>query len=114
VSFTVDSVSVFTRCPQLGTSHPLAARRASLSADEVERLYNCMRTVLSKAIETLRDWVGDKIDVEVRDFLAVHGREGEDCPRRGGRISEITYERISTHFCRACQPGLMVAKGRKL
>jgi formamidopyrimidine-DNA glycosylase len=89
-------------------------RRANLSADEVERLYNCMRTVLSKAIETLRDRVGDKIDVEVRDFLAVHGREGEDCPRCGGRISEITYERISTHFCRACQPGLMVAKGRKL
>jgi formamidopyrimidine-DNA glycosylase len=89
-------------------------RRASLSAEEVEQLYNCMRAVLSKAVETLRDRVGDNIDVEVRDFLAVHGKPDEECPRCGGRISEITYERISTHFCRACQPGLMVAKGRKL
>jgi formamidopyrimidine-DNA glycosylase len=89
-------------------------RRASLSAEEVARLYTCIRTVLGKAVETLRDRVGDKIDVEVRDFLAVHGKPDEECPRCGGRISEITYERIATHFCRACQPGLMVAKGRKL
>jgi len=89
-------------------------RRASLSAAEVERLHNCMRSVLQRAIDTLRERVGDKIDVEVRDFLAVHGKEAGECPRCAGRISSITYERSTTYFCRVCQPGLMVNKGRRL
>jgi formamidopyrimidine-DNA glycosylase len=83
-------------------------RRASLSGGEIERLYRCMRAVLEKAIETLRERVGDAIDVEVRDFLAVHGKAGHACPRCGGPISEVKRERRATHFCRACQPGLMV------
>jgi formamidopyrimidine-DNA glycosylase len=89
-------------------------RRASLTAEEVDRLYRCMRVVLQRAIETLRERVGDKIDVEVRDFLAIHGKDDGECPRCAGRISSITYERSTTYFCRVCQPGLMVNKGRQL
>ncbi len=89
-------------------------RRATLSAEEVDRLHRCMRVVLQRAIETLRERVGDSIDVEIRDFLAIHGKEDAECPRCAGRISTITYERSTTYFCRTCQPGLMVNKGRKL
>ncbi len=89
-------------------------RRATLSVEEVDRLYGCMQAVLRRAIEVLRERVGDKIDVEVRDFLAIHGKEDGDCPRCAGRISSITYERSTTYFCRVCQPGLMVNKGRRL
>lgn len=89
-------------------------RRASLSDEEVDRVYHCMRVALQRAIETLRERVGDRIDVEVRDFLAVHGKEDGECPRCAGRISSITYERSTTYFCRVCQPGLMVNKGRRL
>jgi formamidopyrimidine-DNA glycosylase len=85
-------------------------RRASLSSQEVERLYRCMRAVLEKAIETLRERVGDSIDVEVRDFLAVHGKAGRPCPRCGGPISEVKRQRRATQFCRACQPGLLVER----
>jgi len=85
-------------------------RRTTLSAAEVERLYSCMRAVLQKAIETLRERVGDAIDVEVRDFLAVHGRAGQPCPRCSGPISEVKRQRRATQFCRACQPGLMVER----
>jgi len=85
-------------------------RRATLSAAEVERLYGCMRAVLAKAIETLRERVGDAIDVEVRDFLAIHGRAGQPCPRCSGPISEVKRQRRATQFCRACQPGLMVER----
>ena len=66
-----------------------------------------MRNVLAKAIETLERRVGDAIDVEIRDFLAVHGKPGQPCPRCGAAISEVTLDRRSTHFCRTCQPGLM-------
>ena len=85
-------------------------RRTSLSPDEVAVLYDAMRTVLADAIATLRGRVGDAIDVEVRDFLAVHGKPGQPCPRCGTSISEVKRERRATDFCRTCQPGLMVGR----
>lgn len=85
-------------------------RRASLDSEEVAQLYGAMRQVLTEAIETLRLRVGTAIDVEVRDFLAVHGRAGQPCPRCGTSISEVTRAKRSTNFCRACQPGLMVGR----
>jgi formamidopyrimidine-DNA glycosylase len=88
-------------------------RRPTLSDDEVARLYSAMRTVLAEAIEVLRLRVGDAIDVEVRDFLAVHGKAGQACPRCGNPISQVTRERRATNFCRTCQPGLMVGGPRR-
>ncbi len=85
-------------------------RRPSLSDDEVVDLYEAMRAVLAEAIETLRGQVGQAIDVEVRDFLAVHGHAGEPCPRCGNPISKVTKSRRTTNFCRVCQPGLMVGR----
>jgi formamidopyrimidine-DNA glycosylase len=83
-------------------------RRPSLSDEEVARLYAAMRSVLAEAIETLRHRVGAAIDVEVRDFLAVHGKADQPCPRCGSPISKVTRQRRTTNFCRTCQPGLMV------
>jgi len=85
-------------------------RRPSLSADDVARLHAAMGAVLAEAVATLRERVGEAIDVEVRDFLAVHGKAGQPCPRCGSPISEVTRERRATHFCRTCQPGLMVGR----
>jgi formamidopyrimidine-DNA glycosylase len=84
-------------------------RRADLSPEEVARVHEAMRAVLAEAIVILRSRVGDQIDVEVRDFLAVHGKAGQLCPRCGGTVSEVSRERRDTNFCRTCQPGLMVA-----
>ena len=85
-------------------------RRASLSGEDVARLHEAMRTVLAEAIATLRLRVGDAIDVEVRDFLMVHNRAGQPCPRCGSSVSEVTVSKRSTSFCRTCQPGLMVGR----
>lgn len=84
-------------------------RRAQLSAGELDDLYRAMRTTLEEALQTLRGRVGDAIDVEIRDFLAVHGKEGTACPRCGTTISSVTRDKRTTSFCRQCQPGLMVA-----
>jgi formamidopyrimidine-DNA glycosylase len=89
-------------------------RRPSLTDEEVARLYEAMRSVLAEAIETLRDRVGEAVDVEVRDFLAVHGRAGEPCPRCGAAISKVTRQRRTTNFCRTCQPGLMIGRDRTI
>jgi formamidopyrimidine-DNA glycosylase len=84
-------------------------KRPKLSEDEIAVLYTSMRDVLSEAIETLRErYAADgATDVEYRDFLDVHGKPGQPCPRCGGTISEVKRERRATHFCRTCQPGSM-------
>ena len=83
-------------------------RRPSLDDDEEARLYEATRLVLREAIEALRQSVGEAIDTEIRDFLAVHGQAGDPCPRCGNAISKVTRSRRTTNFCRTCQPGLMV------
>ena len=83
---------------------------SDLAGEEVARLHAVMQAALLEAIETLRGRVGAAIDVEVRDFLAVHGQPGQPCPRCGSAISEVTRHGSATHFCRACQPGVMVER----
>ena len=85
-------------------------RRPSLSEEEIKGLYTATRAVLAEALEILRERVGAAIDVEIRDFLSVHGKPGESCPRCGGTVSEVKRERRATHFCRTCQPGLMLRR----
>ena len=82
-------------------------RRPSLNDQEQETLFQAMRDELSKAIATLREQVGSEIHVEVRSFLAVHGKAGQPCPRCSNAISKVTRSRRTTNFCRTCQPGLM-------
>ena len=89
-------------------------RRTDLSDVEIAQLYAAMRSVLSEAIATLRERMGENIDVEVRDFLSVHGKAGQPCPRCGSPISQVKRQRMATHFCRTCQPGLMVNRRRRL
>jgi len=84
-------------------------RRASLTEEEVAQIHTAMRDVLAEAIAVLEQRVGDDIDVEVRDFLLVHGQAGQPCPRCGSPISQVKRQRRATCFCRTCQPGLMVA-----
>jgi formamidopyrimidine-DNA glycosylase len=82
-------------------------RRPSLTDEETAELHAAMQSVLMEAIETIRARVGDAIDVEVRGFLAVHGKAEQPCPRCGAPISKVTRQRRTTNFCRTCQPGLM-------
>jgi formamidopyrimidine-DNA glycosylase len=83
-------------------------KRPSLSAEETERLHKAMRGVLSQSLDTVRDRMGDDIDVKIRDFLRVHGQGGSSCPRCGATISEIRARGRLTNFCRVCQPGKMI------
>jgi formamidopyrimidine-DNA glycosylase len=85
-------------------------RRPTLSDEEIAGLYSAMRAVLAEAVETLRERVGEEIHVEVRDFLAVHGKAGQPCPRCGSPVSKVTRARRTTNFCRTCQPGLMIGR----
>ena len=78
-----------------------------LSADELASLHRAVYSVTAAAVVVLRERVGDRIHRKVRDFLKVHGRKNEPCPRCGNRITAITANRRETNYCRHCQPGFL-------
>ncbi|MBA3778958.1 MAG: hypothetical protein H0X16_06635 [Chloroflexi bacterium] len=78
-------------------------KRSSLAPEEMDALYHATRDVLARATDQLRDRVPPRFEVEVRDFLQVHGKGGQPCPRCGARLSEISAGGFVTTFCRSCQ-----------
>lgn len=78
-------------------------KRSSLATEEVDELYRATRETLARAIDTLRERVPPTFETQVRDFLAVHGKGGEPCPRCGTRITELSPGGFVTSFCRGCQ-----------
>jgi formamidopyrimidine-DNA glycosylase len=78
-------------------------KRASLAAEETDALYAATRATLANAIEVLKERVPPTFERQVRDFLAVHDKGGQPCPRCGTRITEVRAGGFITSFCRGCQ-----------
>lgn len=87
--------------------HPYR-KRTSLSEEEIAQLYQGMRTCLREATEKVRAEMGENIHLKPRDFLNVHMKTNQPCPRCGGMISEVTANQRITNFCRTCQPGGLI------
>jgi formamidopyrimidine-DNA glycosylase len=78
-------------------------KRASLAPEEIDALYAATRATLTNAIGVLEERVPPTFETQVRDFLAVHLRDGQPCPRCGTRISQVSSRGESTSWCRGCQ-----------
>ena len=78
-------------------------KRSTLAAEEVDELYRATRTVLAEAAGVLRARVPPTFEKQVRDFLAVHDKGGQPCPRCGTKITEIKPGGFITSYCRGCQ-----------
>jgi formamidopyrimidine-DNA glycosylase len=78
-------------------------KRSSLAPDEVDALYDAVREVLPWAIEELHRLVPPRLEVEQREFLKVHRKGSEACPRCGTRLSQVSAGGFDTTFCRGCQ-----------
>ena len=78
-------------------------RRSTLRPEEIDRLYTSMRSVLEDAKVRLRKLVPPDIQEQHREFLKVHLRGGEPCPRCGKELRQIGGSEATT-FCRTCQP----------
>jgi formamidopyrimidine-DNA glycosylase len=81
---------------------------ARLDRRRCERLAAAVVAVLEEAIAaggtTLSDFAdGEGSPGEFQMALAVYGREGEPCPRCGGRIARLVQANRSSHFCPRCQ-----------
>jgi formamidopyrimidine-DNA glycosylase len=78
-------------------------KRSSLAPEEVDALFEAMGATLARASQILRDRVPPTFEKQVRDFLAVHLRGGEACPRCGTRLSQVSSRSEATTWCRGCQ-----------
>ncbi|HEV7809693.1 MAG TPA: DNA-formamidopyrimidine glycosylase family protein [Candidatus Limnocylindrales bacterium] len=78
-------------------------KRSSLAPEEIDGLYEATGRTLATAIETLRKRVPPTFEKQARDWLAVHDKGGQACPRCGTRISEVKPGGFVTSFCRGCQ-----------
>jgi formamidopyrimidine-DNA glycosylase len=78
-------------------------KRSSLAAEEVDALYAATCRTMATAIETLRARVPPTFEKQARDWLAVHDKGGQPCPRCGTKISEVKPGGFVTSFCRGCQ-----------
>ena len=80
----------------------------ALSQADMRRLYEGCPRVVEEAISVLRQRMGEAIHVKIRDFLQMHGKGGQPCPRCGGNISQLTANQRITSYCRKCQPGMLI------
>ncbi|MEX2184019.1 MAG: DNA-formamidopyrimidine glycosylase family protein [Chloroflexota bacterium] len=78
-------------------------RRSTLADEEVDALYTAMRATMEDALAILRRRVPPTFETQVRDFLRVHLKGGQPCPRCGTRITEVKAGGSVTSYCRGCQ-----------
>jgi formamidopyrimidine-DNA glycosylase len=74
-----------------------------LAPADVDALHDAIPRVLAGAIEEIRRR-NEPIDVKVRDFLAVRGRDGKPCPTCGTTIRAVRVGDGDACFCPSCQP----------
>jgi formamidopyrimidine-DNA glycosylase len=95
---------------------PLALTQ-KLKPEEIERLYEAVRTSLTNWTERLRRQSADAFPEKVTAFrqgMAVHGRYKQLCPRCNSKIQRIRYAANETNYCSTCQTGGRLLADRAL
>jgi formamidopyrimidine-DNA glycosylase len=90
---------------------------ASLTDDEVRRLYDTTRLTLAQWTARLQDETGEDFPEKVtafRDGMAVHGRYGQPCPDCGSPVQRIVYAANEANYCATCQTGGRLLADRSL
>jgi len=83
--------------------HPFT-KISTLPEDRRIELFEAVRDTLEWAADIAAGEIGQNIDRKPREFLKVHRKGGNPCPRCGNPISEVAPNRRVTSFCRHCQP----------
>jgi formamidopyrimidine-DNA glycosylase len=99
-----------------GKLSPLALTQ-KLSAPEIKRLFEAIRSSLTHWTDRLRAEAAGKFPEKVtafREGMAVHGRYKRPCPRCGTKIQRIRYASNETNYCPTCQTGGKLLADRAL
>jgi formamidopyrimidine-DNA glycosylase len=95
---------------------PLKLTR-SLTADEVQRLYDATGATLRRWVDRLRRATGGGFPEKVTAFhgeMAVHGRYKQPCPVCGSPVQRIVYAENECNYCARCQTGGRLLADRSL
>ena len=90
---------------------------ASLTDEEVRRVYHATRLTLAQWTSRLREQAGDDFPEKVtafRDGMAVHGRYRQPCPDCGSPVQRIVYASNEANYCARCQTGGRLLADRSL
>jgi len=93
------------------------AQTASLSEEDLKRLYDAARATLAEWTERLRRKAGADLPEKVTAFheeMAVHGRYRKPCPVCGAPVQRIVYAENETNYCARCQTGGKILADRAL
>jgi len=78
---------------------------SSITRDDLQTLYDAIRTVLGEAVERSRGLAAADLKGEKKSNLAVHGRTGLPCPVCGDTVREVSFADSSLQYCPTCQTG---------
>jgi formamidopyrimidine-DNA glycosylase len=78
---------------------------SGIEGEELQRLYDAIRTVLGDAVTRSRGLAAADLKGEKKSNLAVHGRTGLPCPVCGDTIREVSFADSSLQYCPTCQTG---------
>jgi formamidopyrimidine-DNA glycosylase len=73
--------------------------------DDLQTLYDAIRTVLGDAVERSRGLAASDLKGEKKSNLSVHGRTGLPCPVCGDTVREVSFADSSLQYCPTCQTG---------
>ena len=81
------------------------ALAASLTPEQVEGLYEALRTTLEAAVLAASGKPAAQLKDAKRAGMNVHGRTGETCPVCGDTVREVAFADSSLQYCATCQTG---------
>jgi formamidopyrimidine-DNA glycosylase len=90
---------------------------AALDDEEMIRLFDACRAVLTEWVDRLRTETGDAFPRHVTAFhaaMAVHGRYRQPCPVCGQPVQRIVYAENEANYCARCQTGGRLLADRAL
>src|SRR5215813_5528494 len=85
-----------------------------LTDEQLDRLYEATRNVLSAAVKRSVGQRAAELKGEKRAGLSVHARTGLPCPVCGDTIREVSYADSSFQYCPGCQTGGKPLADRRL
>jgi formamidopyrimidine-DNA glycosylase len=88
-----------------------------LKPEEIARLYEAVRSTLSKWVSQLKQEAKGAFPEKVTAFrpeMAVHGKYKQPCPRCGKPIQRIRYAGNEANYCPHCQTGGKLLADRAL
>jgi len=90
------------------------ATAGKLTDEQVDRLYESMRAILTGAVERSVGQHAATLKGEKRSGLRVHGRTGMPCPVCGDIVREVSFADKAFQYCATCQTGGKPLADRRL